>query len=305
MNAFSLRLWIFNKPEFSFFTDFFQFGFFFHCPQVLQSLVRRGSPSGDARWYARTNEKKKKERLNGGEKTQQKKDTTDWSGDTDKDTKENEKLSAPLKQNNAWLGKNKGLTDDCRKGPRRRGDTALPKGIRCKWSTWNFPPGGGFEHGVGWGDLQRACHMTTSQMPMTGPKTSKKRDAKMMKMSFLFLSILDRKHGPAAPQAYGVYVNASKGNWFQKIRVEEQMRKGQPRVGDNLVLTIGSLMVAIWVTIVRSITLADNLVDVPSVVQQSTRLPSGSIPPSPSPRLSRVTSIKVGESTRHRGVWGS
>ena len=69
-------------------------------------------------------------------------------------------------------------------------------------STWIFPPGGGFQHGVGWGDLQRGCHMTISQIPTKAQKNIEKNAISKWPKNdlFVFWAFLDRKHGPAAPQ---------------------------------------------------------------------------------------------------------
>ena len=56
----------------------------------------------------------------------------------------------------------------------------------------------------------------------------------------------------------------------RKAKGKAPIEKGRPRIGDSHVLTIGSPMEAILVTIARSIILVDNLVDVLSVGQQST-----------------------------------
>ena len=71
------------------------------------------------------------------------------------------------------------------------------------------------------------------------------------------------------PTTYDEYVNASKGK-VQKVKGERLRWKGDTREGGNHVLTIGSQMVAILVTIARSSVLIDNLVDVLSVGQRST-----------------------------------
>ena len=82
------------------------------------------------------------------------------------------------------------------------------------------------------------------------------------------------------PTAYDEYVNASKGK-IQKGKGKAQMERGQPRIGDDHVQTIGSLMVAAWITTAQSIILVDILVDALSVDQQTTSHHSASAPSSP------------------------